>query len=148
MRMIDPTKFEQAFAKANLPGAVGMIVDRDGVRFSSALGEADAVGHVPMAQDTLFQIASMTKAITSVAAMQLVEAGRLSLDADIGAVLPDLANPQVLTGFAADGTPQLRAAAGPITLRQLLTHTSGLGYFFIHPEVLVMPSGPVTYCLK
>ena len=136
MQMIDPTKFEQAFAKANLPGVVGMIVDRDGVCFSSALGEADAVGHLPMAQDTLFQIASMTKAITSVAAMQLVEAGRLSLDADIGAVLPDLANPQVLTGFAADGTPQLRAAAGPITLRHLLTHTAGLGYFFIHPEVL------------
>ena len=136
MQMIDPTKFEQAFAAANLPGAVGMIVDRDGVRFSSVLGEADAVSHVPMREDTLFQIASMTKAITSVAAMQLVEQGRLSLDADIGAVLPDLADPQVLTGFAADGTPQLRAAAGPVTLRHLLTHTAGLGYFFIHPEVL------------
>ena len=136
MQMIDPTKFEQAFAAAQLPGAVGMIVDRDGVRFSSVLGEADAVSHVPMREDTLFQIASMTKAITSVAAMQLVEQGRLSLDADIGAVLPDLADPQVLTGFAADGTPQLRAAAGPVTLRHLLTHTAGLGYFFIHPEVL------------
>ncbi len=136
MQMIDPTKFEAAFAKANLPGAVGMIVDRDGVRFASALGEADAVGHAPMQLDTLCQIASMTKAITSVAAMQLVEQGRLSLDSDIGAVLPDLADPQVLTGFAADGTPQLRAAAGPVTLRHLLTHTAGLGYFFIHPEVL------------
>ncbi len=136
MQMIDPTKFEQAFVAADLPGAVGIIVDRDGVRFSSVLGEADAVGHVPMRQDTLFQIASMTKAITSVAALQLVEQGRLSLDADIGAVLPDLADPQVLTGFATDGSPQLRAAAGPITLRHLLTHTAGLGYFFIHPEVL------------
>ena len=136
MQMIDPTKFEQAFAGADLPGAVGMIVDRDGVRFSSVLGEADAVGHVPMREHTLFQIASMTKAITSVAALQLVEQGRLSLDADIGAVLPDLADPKVLTGFAADGAPQLRAAAGPVTLRHLLTHTAGLGYFFIHPEVL------------
>ena len=136
MRMIDPTKFEQAFAKANLPGVVGMIVDRDEVCFSSALGEADAVGHVPMRADTLFQIASMTKAITSVAAMQLVEQGRLSLDTDIGAVLPALADPQVLTGFGTDGQPQLRPAARPITLRHLLTHTAGLGYFFIHPEVL------------
>ena len=113
-----------------------MIVDKDGVTFARAVGEADAVGHLPMREDTLFQIASMTKAITSVAAMQLVEQGRLSLDADIGLVLPDLANPQVMTGTGADGKPQLRPAKGPITLRHLLTHTAGLGYFFIHPEVL------------
>ena len=141
MRMIDsnqfdPAPFDRAFAAAHLPGAVGMIVDRDGVRFARALGEADAVAHRPMHEDTLFQIASMTKAITSVAAMQLVEQGRLSLDADIGLVLPALANPQVLTGFGADGQPQLRPASGPVTLRHLLTHTAGLGYFFIHPEVL------------
>ena len=128
--------FEAAFANANLPGAVGMIVDRDGVRYAEALGQADAVGGVAMARDTLFQIASMTKALTSVAAMQLVEQGRLGLDEDIGTVLPDLANPQVLTGFDESGAPSLRAAAGPVTLRHLLTHTAGLGYFFIHPEVL------------
>ena len=136
MQMIDPTNYEAAVAAASLPGAVGMIVDRDGVRFVSALGEADALGHVPIQADTLFQIASMTKAITSVAAMQLVETGRLGLDTDIGAILPDLADPQVLTGLAADGTPQLRAATGPVTLRHLLTHTSGLGYSFIHSELL------------
>ena len=133
---LDPAPFEAAVTAANLPGAVGMIVDRDGVRFASALGEADAVEHTPMRPDTLFQIASMSKAVTSVAAMQLVEQGGLSLDDDIGAVLPALADPQVLTGFGADGQPQLRAAAGPITLRHLLTHTAGLGYFFIHPQVL------------
>jgi methyl acetate hydrolase len=141
MRMInsnqlDPAPFDQAFASAHLPGAVGMIVNRDGLRFARALGEADAVAHTPMHEDTLFQIASMTKAITSVAAMQLVEQGRLNLDSDIGNVLPDLASPQVLTGFGADGLPQLRPAARAITLRHLLTHTAGLGYFFIHPEVL------------
>lgn len=135
MHMIDPAKFDAAVASAQIPGAVGMIVDPDGVRFARAVGEADATTHVPMREDTLFQIASMTKAVTSVAAMQLVEQGRLSLDADIGAVLPDLANPQVLTGIA-EGKPQLRPANGPITLRHLLTHTAGLGYFFIHPEVL------------
>lgn len=128
--------FEQAFASANLPGAVGIIVDRDGVRFSSALGVTDVDSNRPVAEDTPFQIASMTKALASVAAMQLVEAGRLSLDAPIGDVLPDLANPQVLTGFDAAGKPQMRSAARPITLRHLLTHTAGLGYFFIHPEVL------------
>jgi len=136
MRMIDPAQFDAAVAAANIPGAVGMIVDEGGVRFARAVGEADAVGHVPMREDTLFQIASMTKAVTSVAAMQLVEQGRLSLDSDIGTVLPDLANPQVMLGTGSDGKPQLRAAKGPITLRHLLTHTAGLGYFFIHPEVL------------
>ena len=141
MRMINQTTldgapFDQTVASAHLPGAVGMLVDRDGVTFARAVGEADAVGHVPMREDTLFQIASMTKAITSVAAMQLVEAGRLGLDSDIGTVLPVLADPQVLSGFGADGQPQLRPANGPITLRHLLTHTAGLGYFFIHPEVL------------
>ena len=136
MRMMDPAQFDAAVAAANIPGAVGMIVDVDGVRFARAVGEADAVSHVPMREDTLFQIASMTKAVTSVAAMQLVEQGRLSLDADIGTVLPDLANPQVMLGTGPDGKPQLRPAKGPITLRHLLTHTAGLGYFFIHPEVL------------
>lgn len=128
--------FEQAFANANLPGVVGMIVDRDGVRFSSALGVTDTESNRPVAEDTPFQIASMTKALASVAAMQQVEAGRLDLDAPIGDLVPDLANAQVLTGFNADGKPQLRPAARPVTLRHLLTHTAGLGYFFIHPEVL------------
>lgn len=128
--------FEQAFAAANLPGAVGMIVDRDGVRFARALGQADVTTGAPMAEDTPFQIASMTKALVSVAAMQLVEQGRLSLDAPIGAILPDLADPQVLTGFDSAGKPVLRPAVRPITLRHLLTHTSGLGYFFVHPQIL------------
>lgn len=128
--------FEQAFAEANLPCAVGMIVDREGVRFSQALGVADVDSQTPVSLDTPFQIASMTKALVSVAAMQLVEAGKLSLDAPIGALLPDLADAQVLTGFDPGGQPQLRPAARPITLRHLLTHTAGLGYFFIHPQVL------------
>jgi len=128
--------FEQAFADADLPGVVGMIVDRDGVRFSQALGLADATTGAPMKEDTLFQIASMTKALVGVAAMQLVEQGRLSLDAPIGDLLPDLADPQVLTGFDDAGQPIVRPAARPLTLRHLLTHTAGFGYFFIHPEVL------------
>ena len=86
--------------------------------------------------DTIFQIASMTKAIVSAGAMQLVESGALDLDAPIGDLLPQLADPQVLTGFSDSGEPQLRPASRPITLRHLLTHTAGLGYFFIRPEVL------------
>ena len=134
--MIDDSQFEAAFAAANIPGAVGMIVDRDGVRYSRALGVADVASGAPMAVDTLAQIASMTKALVSVGAMQLVEQGRLSLDDDIGKVLPELANPQVLERFGADGQPQTRPARRPVTLRHLLTHTAGFGYSFIHPEVL------------
>jgi len=81
-----------------------------------------------MALDSVFWIASMTKAITAAAAMQLVEQGKLLLDAPIGKVLPDLAAPQVLEGFGANGEPKLRPAKTPITLRQLMTHTAGFCY--------------------
>ncbi len=127
---------ETEFASSGLPGAVALIADRDGVRFAEAFGHADATIARPMQVDTVFQIASMTKAVVSAGAMQLVEQGKLALDAPIGDLLPQLANPQVLTGFSDSGEPQLRAAARPITLRHLLTHTAGLGYFFIRPDIL------------
>lgn len=127
---------ERAFAESGLPGAVALVADRDGVRFVEAFGHADATTGAEMEVDTVFQIASMTKAIVSAGAMQLVESGKLDLDAPIGDLLPQLADPQVLVGFSDSGEPQLRPASRPITLRHLLTHTAGLGYFFIRPEVL------------
>jgi len=127
---------EEAFAQSGLPGAVALIADRDGVRLVEAFGHADATTGAEMEVDTVFQIASMTKAIVSAGAMQLVESGKLNLDTPICDLLPQLANPQVLTGFSDSGEPQLRPASRPITLRHLLTHTAGLGYFFIRPEVL------------
>lgn len=133
---MDDKAFLDVVKDAKLPGCSAMIVDADGVRYSHASGERDAMAHKSMALDTKCQIASMTKAIVSVGAMQLVERGKLDLDAPIGSVLPDLADPQVLEGFGEDGAPKLRPANKPITLRHLLTHTAGLGYFFIHPEVL------------
>lgn len=114
-----------ALAAHGIPGAVAMVGNRAGV------SETVAIGH---AADAVFQLASMTKAVVSVAAMQLVEAGRLSLDAPIGALLPDLAEPRVITGFGEDGGAQTRPAASPITLRHLLTHTSGMGYDFMHAD--------------
>lgn len=134
--MKDSEIFEAAVTHAALPGAAAIIVDADGVRFSHACGLADAASGAAMAQDTICQIASMTKALVSVGVMQLVEAGQFDLDAPIGDVLPELVDPQVLTGFAEDGTPILRPAARPITMRHLLTHTSGLGYPFVQPEIL------------
>lgn len=131
---------------AGVPGAVAMIADCDGVRDSFVAGVRDPATAAPMTLDTVFQIASMTKAVVSVAAMQLVERGLLALDAPIDAVLPSLAGPLVIEGFDASGAPVLRAARRPITLRHLLTHTSGLGYDFISADRLKAhgPDGPPT----
>jgi CubicO group peptidase (beta-lactamase class C family) len=81
-----------------------------------------------MAPDTVFWLLSMTKAITATACMQLIEQGRLRLDQKASDIVPELASPQVLEGFEADGKPRLRPAKRPITVRHLLTHTSGYTY--------------------
>ena len=79
-----------------------------------------------MTPDTVGWIASMTKAVTGAAAMQLVERGRLDLDAPASEVIPQLGNAVVLEGFDEDGSPRTRPARRPVTLRHLLTHTSRL----------------------
>ena len=112
----------------NVPGAAVAAVFPDGEIVSVAAGARDTANGAAMRPDTVVWIASMTKAITAAAAMQLVERDRLSLDAPVASVLPQLANVQVLEGFAADGTPNLRPARGAITLRHLLTHSSGFVY--------------------
>jgi CubicO group peptidase (beta-lactamase class C family) len=81
-----------------------------------------------MTLGSVFWIASMTKAVTTAAAMQMVEQGKLGLDKPAGEILPELAAPQVLEGFDAAGAPKLRAARGTVTLRKLLTHTAGFTY--------------------
>lgn len=138
-------EFEAALAAANLPGAVALVTDSTGTRYLRAFGMADAVAGVPMREDTLFQIASMTKALTSTAALQLVERGQLDLDAPIGAILPDLADLPVLEGFDEGGQPVLRAARTPVTLRHLLLHTAGCGYTFMDETLLrCAKAGPKT----
>jgi methyl acetate hydrolase len=111
-----------------IPGVVAMAATREGVIYQGAFGKRDLAGEAAMTADSVFWIASMTKAVTAAAAMQLVEQGRLSLERPIGDVLPDLAAPQVLEGFDANGAPRLRPARNPITLRHLLTHTAGFAY--------------------
>lgn len=111
-----------------IPGVVAIAASGSDVIYQGAFGKRDLSKPDAMTEDSVFWIASMTKAVTSAGAMQLVEQGKLSLDAPIGEVLPDLAKPQVLEGFDAAGEPKLRPAKGPITLRHLMTHTAGFAY--------------------
>jgi methyl acetate hydrolase len=111
-----------------VPGVVAMAATDAGVFYQGAFGTRNLAGGPAMTLDTVFRIASMTKAITSVAAMQLVEQGRLSLEGPLPEVDPALNAPQVLEGFDASGAPRLRPARRPITLRHLLTHTAGFSY--------------------
>ena len=114
--------------RRNIPTAVGMVGDKSKVLYEGAFGTRDSSG-VPIRIDSIFRIASMTKAVTTVAALQLVEQGKLQLDEPASKHLPELATLEVLDGFdPATGKPILRPAKTPVTLRQLLTHTSGFCY--------------------
>jgi len=116
---------QQATDSAAVPGVVALAASREGLLYEGAFGKRSLPDGAPMTLDTVFWIASMTKAVTSVAALQLVERGKLALDAPLAELLPYLGEAQVLDGFAADGTPMLRPARTKITLRHLLTHTAG-----------------------
>jgi methyl acetate hydrolase len=124
-----------ATERGDVPGVVAMAATREGRVFQGASGKRAVPDGPAMTADTVFWIASMTKAITSAAAMQLVEQGRLALDRPIGDVLPELASPQVLEGFDAADEPQLRPARRPITLRHLITHTAGFVYDIWNPDM-------------
>ena len=118
----------QAADTKEVPGVVAVAANGDGVVYEGAFGKRDLAKGTDMTADSVFWIASMTKALTATAAMQLVEQGKLQLDEPISKVLPQLAAPQVLEGFDDKGQPKLRPSKRPITLRQLLTHTAGFTY--------------------
>ena len=114
-----------------IPGLVGLAVEADGIVYLGAFGRQNVGGGVPMATDTIFRIASMTKPVTSVAVMMLVQEGDLGLDDPVSQYLPAFEDKQVIETFnPADKTYTTRPAATPMTVRHLLTHTSGLGYAF------------------
>jgi len=119
---------EDAVAAGEVPGVTAAAANADGVIFEGAAGKRSLAGGAAMTNDTVFRIASMTKAITGAAAMQMVELGKLSLDQPAGEILPFLAKPMVLDGTDANGEPKLRPAKGVVTLRKLLTHTAGFVY--------------------
>jgi len=114
-----------AIGEGLVPGAVALVANRDRVLHQSALGPSHRSDGQPHALDDVFMIASMTKAISSVAGAQLLEQGRFTLDQPAEEILPELASHQVITGFDADGKPILRPAKRKMTMRHLFTHTSG-----------------------
>jgi methyl acetate hydrolase len=119
---------EKHIAGGDLPCAVAGIANADGTLYMGAAGLRSLDASDAMTTDTIFAIASMTKAITTVATLQLVEQGLIDLDTPITAYLPDLEHLKVLDGFHDDGKPMLSSPKSSPTTRQLLTHTSGYVY--------------------
>jgi CubicO group peptidase (beta-lactamase class C family) len=124
-----------AVSRGDVPGVVAAATDAKGTTYEAGFGKRVLGEPADMTPDTVVWIASMTKAITGAAAMQLVEQGKLALDAPAKSVVPGLAEPKVLEGFDAAGKPKTRKAKRDITLRHLLTHTAGFGYDIWSPEL-------------
>jgi len=119
---------QDATRAGEVPGVVAMAATDNDIVYEGTFGRRRLHAAPLMTRDTVFRVASMIKPITSVAALQLVEQGKLSLDARAPDLDPDLGTPHVLDSFDAKGLPQLRPASRPITLRDLLTHTAGFTY--------------------
>jgi methyl acetate hydrolase len=129
-------RLRKSIGDKGVPGVVAMATDRQRVLYQGAFGMADIATGRAMTADALFRIASMTKAITSTAAMQLVEQGRFGLDDPVEKYLPAFARLKVFETFdGATGAYRLRPATRIATVRHLMTHTSGLGYGFTNTTV-------------
>src|SRR5687768_12106669 len=129
----------EATTRGDVPGVAVAVVNKDGLVYHEAFGTSSTLRNTPIAKDTIFNIASMTKAVTSVAIMMLVDEGKLTLDDDVAKYLPKYKDPLVISKFnSADATYDTRPAKRPITIRHLLTHTSGIGYGFASQTVTAL----------
>jgi methyl acetate hydrolase len=125
---------QAATDRGDVPGVAVAVVNKDGMLYNEGFGKSRTLTNTPMAKDTIFNMASMTKPITSVAIMMLVDEGKLKLDDEVAKYLPKWKDPLVISTFnEAEGTYETRLAKRPITIRHLLTHTSGIGYGFASP---------------
>jgi methyl acetate hydrolase len=127
--------FSRATEREEVPGVVAVAASDNEIIYEGAFGKRDLGKPDAMTLDSVFWIASMTKAVTAAAAMQLVEQGKLRLDEPVGTLIPELASLKVLDGFDESGAPKLRPAKNQITLRQLMTHTSGFCYDMWNADV-------------
>ena len=114
--------------KEELAGAVALVASKDKVLAVEAVGFADRATKRPMIPDALFWIASQSKPITAVAVLMLVDEGKLNLDDAVEKYLPEFKGQQLDAGKGPDGKPILKAPAHPITVREVLSHTSGLPF--------------------
>jgi methyl acetate hydrolase len=126
---------QSAVDGGNVPGVVAVVADQDDTVYEQAFGRLSVDGEAPAQTDSMMAIMSMTKAIASVAALQLIEQGSLELEQPVADVLPAFGELQVLEGFDGE-TARLRPPARQATIRHLLTHTSGLGYAFVNADLL------------
>ncbi len=127
---------EAAVSRGDVPGVVAAATTAEGTVYEGGFGERAAGSGVAMTPDTVGWIASMTKAVTGAAAMQMVEQGKLELDGPASAVIPYLGEVGVLEGFDGNGQPKTRPPKRPVTLRHLLTHTSGYVYEIWNTDIL------------
>jgi CubicO group peptidase (beta-lactamase class C family) len=125
---------QAAVENGAVPNVVGVAADDEGVIYEGAAGPRAAGGDEPVAADSIFRIASMTKTVSAAAALQQRERGNLDFDAPVDTYCPDFAAVQVLDGFE-DGKPRMRSAASRATVKQLLTHTAGLPYSFWNADI-------------
>jgi CubicO group peptidase (beta-lactamase class C family) len=129
---------ENAIKTDIIPGATTIICRNGKIIFQKAYGKADVPGNISMKNDNIFRIASMSKAVTATAVMMLWEQGKFNLDEPISKYIPEFKNPVVLDQFnAKDSTYTSTSAKSEITIRQLLTHTSGIGYGVIDGDVRI-----------
>jgi len=120
-------------AAGKIPGAVALIVKDGRTVYHKSFGHADMASQTPMQNDSIFRIASMTKAVTTVGVMTLYEQGRFRLNDPISKYIPAFANPNVLVNADDEGAvTEMRPAAGEIKIIDLLTHSSGISYAFIN----------------
>ena len=119
---------DQAVSDGKLPMSVALVANSKGVLFTHASGYRDYEKGQMMRPDSIFAIASMTKLITTIAVLQLVEADLVELDSGIDQYLPETINPKIIQGFDKDDNPIFVDAARSPTVRELITHTSGYVY--------------------
>ena len=127
-------QLNEAVRRGDTPGVVALVVGQEAVLYEGAAGKLDVAHNIAMPMNAIFAIASMTKPVTSVAVMMLMEEGKLKLDDPVSKYLAGFDNLQVITKFnEKDARYETRPAKRPMTIRHLLTHTSGIGYGFTNP---------------
>lgn len=140
---IDTTEIDnflqRAVDRGDIKGAVAIVTDEDQPLYCGAFGKSDDANDVDMQPDSIFDIMSMTKPVTSAAVMMLAEEGRLNLDDPISDYIPSLKNPEVIADFnEKEITFESSPADKDISMRHLLNHTAGLGYGFSNPTLRLL----------